>query len=84
MKFTERAAVVAMILVSVAATGCAKKDNYADTTAVSAPVADSTTTTTTASTTSTMTPDNTSNTMAAAPATKKTSTKKKAPTKPTY
>jgi hypothetical protein len=31
-----------------------------------------------------MTPDTTANTMAAAPAPKKTSTKKKAPTKPTY
>jgi len=84
MRFNGRAVVVAMILGSVAVAGCSKKDNYAaDTTAVSTPVAD-TTTTTTASSTTTMTPDTTAKTMAVAPATKKTSTKKKAPTKPTY
>ena len=76
---TERAVVIAMILGSITAAGCAKKDNYAaDTTAVSD------TTTTTASSTSTMAPDTTANTMAAAPAPKKASTKKKAPTKPSY
>jgi hypothetical protein len=78
-----RAVVVAVILGSVAAAGCSKKDNYAaDTTAVSTPAVDSTTTT--ASSTTTMTPDTAAKTMAAAPAPKKTSTKKKAPTKTTY
>jgi len=79
--FTERAVVVAMILGSVAASGCAKKDNYAaDTAAVSTPAAD----TTTASSTSTMAPDTTTRTTASTPATKKTTTRKKAPTKPSY
>ena len=78
---TERAVVIAMILGSVAAAGCSKKDNYAaDTTAASMPAVD----TTTASSTSTMAPDTAAKTMASTPAPKKASTKKKAPTKPTY
>lgn len=78
---TERAVVVAMILASVAAAGCAKKDNYAaDTTAMSTRTAD----TTTASSTSTMAPDTTAKTTVSTTATKKTTTRKKAPTKTSY
>src|SRR6266849_3613281 len=76
----ERAVVAAMIL-GVAASGCAKKDNYAaDTAAVSTPAAN----TATASSTSTMAPDTTAKTTASTSATRKTTTRKKAPTKPSY
>lgn len=77
------AALAATIFAAVAATGCAKNDNYAaDTAAASLQSAD--TVGVSSTTTTTVTTGTTNKTTASKPAAKKTTTQKKTPPTPTY